>query len=64
MLYDPATASEVHGHNRGEAESIDCNRRLLQQTNKPLISVFYSGAGTFAFKQLHSYPHEGKWSPF
>jgi hypothetical protein len=29
-----------------------------------LISVSYTGAATFSFKQLLNYPHEAEWTPF
>jgi hypothetical protein len=40
------------------------SRGQRNESPRPLISVFETGAATFPFKLLLSYPHEAEWTPF
>jgi hypothetical protein len=52
----------------GEVSANFCGKRVLrgQRNEFPrlLISVFYTAAATFSFKQFLNCPHEAEWTPF
>jgi hypothetical protein len=40
------------------------SRGLRNESPRPVISVFYTGAATFLSSSFLNYPHEAEWTPF
>jgi hypothetical protein len=58
---DPSTVQPVANHHVHFGTP---DRNDGSESPGPLISVFYTGAAIFSFKQPFSYPHEAEWTPF